>query len=174
MAEMTPSPEEIARQAAEQAEAAARALAAQAQAALEAAEALAKEKIEKAKAAAEKLKALKEKLKNAKLKKPKFPPPPVFKPKELPKEEIAKFNQSEPPPPPPPPSKGEFLKEYTSKFGIKVDFYKETLGPFQTVAVYEAGTDTLIHRGKSSFTATLEILIQVEENSFEYYNGPGK
>ena len=74
MAEITPSPEELARLAAEQAEAAA------------------KEKIEKAKAAAERLKALKEKLKNKKP--PKFPPPPVIKPKELPKEEIVKFNKS--------------------------------------------------------------------------------
>ena len=174
MAEITPSPEEIARQAAEQAEAAARALAAQAQAALEAAEALAKEKIEKAKAAAEKLKALKEKLKNAKLKKPKFPPPPVFKPKELPKEEIAKFNQGEPPPSPPPPSKGEFVKEYTNKVNVKLDLYKQTLGPKQIIAIYEAGTDTLVWKMQPSFTATLEVLIEEAENSFAYYNGTGK
>jgi predicted Zn-dependent protease len=173
MAEITPSPEEIARQAAEQAAAAAQAAAAQAQAALAAAEALAKEKIEKAKAAFEKLKALKEKLKNAKLKKPKFPPPPVFKPKELPKEEIAKFNQSEPLPPPPPPSKGEFIKEYTAKTNVKLDFYKETLGPMYNVAVYEAGTDTLVWRMPRSFSVPFEILIQEAESSFEYYDGSG-
>jgi predicted Zn-dependent protease len=163
MAEITSSAEELARLAAEQARAAA-----------DAAEALVKEKIEKAKAAAEKLKALKEKLKNAKLKKPKFPPPPVFKPKELPKKEIVKFNKSEPPPPPPPPSKGQFVKEYTNKVNVKLDLYKQTLGPKQIIAIYEAGTDTLVWKMQPSFTATLEVLIQEAENSFEYYNGPGK
>jgi nucleoid-associated protein YgaU len=174
MAEVTPNPEEAARAAAAQAEAAARALAAQAQAAAEAAAAAAKEKIEKAKAAAEKLKALKEKLKNAKLKKPKFPPPAVFKPKELPKEEIAKFNQGEPPPSPPPPSKGEFVKEYTNKVNVKLDLYKQTLGPKQIIAIYEAGTDTLVWKMQPSFTATLEVLIEEAENSFAQYNGAGK
>jgi hypothetical protein len=56
-----------------------------------AAKALVEEKIKKAKEAAERLKALREKIKNSKLKKPKFPLPPVFKPKKLPTEEIAKF-----------------------------------------------------------------------------------
>jgi hypothetical protein len=73
MAENLPNPEDIARQAAEQAAA------------------LAKEKIEKAKAAFEKLKALKEKLKNKKP--PKFPPTSKFEPKKLPKEGVKKFNK---------------------------------------------------------------------------------
>jgi hypothetical protein len=174
MAEITPSPEEIARQAAEQAEAAARAAAAAAQAALEAAEALAKEKIEKAKAAAEKLKALKEKLKNAKLKKPKFPPPPVFKPKELPKEEIAKFNQSEPPPPPPPPPKGQFVKEYTNKVDVKLDLYVRNVGLKKQIRVFQAGTDTLVWDLLPSYVPEIDRLISEAEGMFAYYNGTGK
>jgi predicted Zn-dependent protease len=173
MAEITPSPEEIARQAAEQAAAAAQAAAAQAQAALAAAEALAKEKIEKAKAAAEKLKALKEKLKNAKLKKPKFPPPPVFKPKELPKEEIAKFNQSEPPPPPPPPPKGQFVKEYTNKVDVKLDLYVRNVGLKKQIRVFQSGTDTLVWDLLPSYVPEIDRLVSEAEGMFEYYNGTG-
>jgi hypothetical protein len=140
----------------------------------EAAKALVEEKIRKAKEAAERLKALKEKLKNAKLKKPKFPAPPVFKPKELPTEEIAKFNQGDPPPPPPPPSKGDFIKEYTNKVGVKLDFYNDDIGFEKQIVIYNAGTNTLVWKMKPSLTATLDVLIEEAESAFEYYEGPGK
>jgi len=181
MANTIPNAEELAKIAANQAKAEADRLKALAQAEAnrvkeeaDAAKALVEEKIKKAKEAAERLKALREKLKNAKLKKPKFPPPPVFKPKQLPTEEIAKFNQGDPPPPPPPPSKGDFIKEYTNKVGVKLDFYNQIIGPKQNIVIYNAGTDTLVWRMKSSFTATLDVLIEEAESSFEYYEGPGK
>jgi hypothetical protein len=148
MAEMTPNPEDLARQAAEQAEAAARAAAEQAKAALEAAEALAREKIEKAKAAAEKLKALKDKLKKKKAAPPAFPPVQKFEPKPLPKEEIVKFKDA--PPPPPPPEQPLDRVGYT--------YVVKTMGPNYWVVVYENTKE--IYKGGPTFTATVEILLE--------------
>lgn len=78
MAENLQSPEELARLAAEQAEAEARRLV--------------EEKLQKAREAEEQLKALREKLKN--IKPPKFPSPPKFQPKKLPNDRIKKFNKN--------------------------------------------------------------------------------
>jgi hypothetical protein len=78
MAENLPSPEEIARLAAEEAETEAKRLI--------------EERLQKAREAEEQLKALREKLKNIKL--PKFPPLPKFEPKKLPNDRIKKFNKN--------------------------------------------------------------------------------
>jgi flagellar hook-length control protein FliK len=148
MAEITPNPEDLARQAAEQAEAAARALAEQAKAAAAAAEALAREKIEKAKAAAEKLKALKDKLKKKKAAPPAFPPVQKFEPKPLPKEEIVKFKDA--PPPPPPPEQPLDRVGYT--------YVVKTMGPKNSIVVYNNTTE--IFKGYPSFTASVDILLE--------------